>query len=128
MSCSFLTSENLDSFRIPSKEPVNYEGLQDREKVEEVVRGRKGPPIVEEPQPDAWQFIIKELINIKIIHVKINRKSTQRCASLKSVKYQSLTHSLTHNLKSRDASASKKPIYPKVLTGISGISGYLGYT
>ena len=56
-----LTSQNLDSFRIPSKDSVNYEGLQDREKVEEVVRGRKGPPIVEEPQPDAWQLSSKSL-------------------------------------------------------------------
>ena len=39
--------------------------------------------------------------------LKINRKSTHRCASLKSEKYQSLTHLPTYNLESRDASASK---------------------
>ena len=50
-----LTSQNLDSFRIPSKDSVNYEGLQDREKVEEVVRRRESTPVVKEPQPDAWQ-------------------------------------------------------------------------
>ena len=56
-----LTSQYLESFRIPSKDFFNYEGLQDREKVEEVVRGRESPPVVKEPQPDAWPALVSAI-------------------------------------------------------------------